>query len=101
MMGNRPRSFRRMLALSAAVPLVMAGTAAAQAPPAPEVIDPALAVRSAASGLEQPISMAFLGRGDMLVLEKATGRVKRVVNGEVRGVVLDLPVNSASERGLL
>jgi glucose/arabinose dehydrogenase len=37
----------------------------------------------------------------MLVLEKATGKVQRVVNGEVRSTVLDLPVNSASERGLL
>jgi aldose sugar dehydrogenase len=37
----------------------------------------------------------------MLVLEKASGRVKRVVDGQVRGVVLDLAVNSASERGLL
>src|SRR3712207_8400397 len=35
------------------------------------------------------------------VLEKASGQVKRVVDGEVRGVVLDLAVNSASERGLL
>ena len=45
--------------------------------------------------------MAFIGRGDMLVIEKASGQVKRVVDGEVRGVVLDLAVNSASERGLL
>src|SRR3712207_5019176 len=35
------------------------------------------------------------------VAEKATGQVKRVVDGQVRGVVLDLAVNSASERGLL
>ena len=37
----------------------------------------------------------------MLVLEKASGQVKRIVDGQVRGVVLDLAVNSASERGLL
>jgi glucose/arabinose dehydrogenase len=37
----------------------------------------------------------------MLVLEKATGRVQRVVNGALHSTVLDLPVNSASERGLL
>jgi aldose sugar dehydrogenase len=37
----------------------------------------------------------------MLVNEKATGRVMRVRNGVVEGPVLDLAVNSASERGLL
>jgi hypothetical protein len=45
--------------------------------------------------------MAFLGPNDMLVLEKATGKVQRVVNGVVQSIVLDLPVDSASERGLL
>ena len=37
----------------------------------------------------------------MLVLEKDTGKVQRVVDGAVTGTVLDLAVNSASERGLL
>jgi len=45
--------------------------------------------------------MAFLGADDILVLEKASGRVLRVVNGVIQGAVLDLAVNSASERGLL
>jgi aldose sugar dehydrogenase len=67
---------------------------------APSVVDPDLAVRTAVSGLEQPISIAFIGRNDMFVLEKASGRVQRVRNGVV-STVLDLPVNSASERGLL
>jgi hypothetical protein len=31
--------------------------------------------------------MAFVGRDEMFVLEKASGQVKRVVDGEVRGVV--------------
>ncbi|HMB18343.1 MAG TPA: PQQ-dependent sugar dehydrogenase [Gaiellaceae bacterium] len=73
----------------------------ARATAAPSVVDQNLAVRTAASGLDQPISIAFLGPNDMLVLEKATGKVQRVVNGEVRSTVLDLAVNSASERGLL
>jgi glucose/arabinose dehydrogenase len=73
----------------------------ARATAAPSVVDPNLAVRTAARGLDQPISIAFLGPNDMLVLEKATGKVQRVVNGEVRSTVLDLAVNSASERGLL
>ena len=45
--------------------------------------------------------MAFIGRDDFLVLEKASGQVKRVRNGAVPDTVLDLAVNSNSERGLL
>jgi glucose/arabinose dehydrogenase len=45
--------------------------------------------------------MAFLGPNEFFVLEKATGQVKRVVNGVVQSTVLDLAVNSGSERGLL
>ncbi len=45
--------------------------------------------------------MAFIGANDILVLEKASGRVQRVTNGTLQGPVLDLNVNSASERGLL
>ena len=79
--------------------LVLLLPARAQADPS--VLDPNLAVRTAASGLVTPISMAFLGANDMLVLEKDTGRVQRVVNGAVQSTVLDLAVNRASERGLL
>jgi glucose/arabinose dehydrogenase len=97
-MGPGMRSMRRVLALAVAAPLVFATAAPAQEP---QLLDPDLAVRTAVSGLSQPVSMAFIGKRDMLVLEKASGRVKRVVDGDVRGVVLDLAVNSASERGLL
>ena len=48
-----------------------------------------------------PITMAFIGTDDMLVLEKNTGRVQRVVDGAVQRTVLDLRVNAAAERGLL
>ncbi|HEX8118208.1 MAG TPA: PQQ-dependent sugar dehydrogenase, partial [Pyrinomonadaceae bacterium] len=67
----------------------------------PVMLAPGLGVRTVVSGLDQPTSMAVLGPNDFLVLEKATGRVVRVKNGVARGVALDLPVNSASERGLL
>jgi aldose sugar dehydrogenase len=69
--------------------------------PTPKLRDRNLAVRPAASGLITPISLAFLGPGDMLVLEKNTGKVQRIVNGTLHSTVLDLAVNSASERGLL
>ena len=64
------------------------------------MLDPNLTVTTMVSGLNQPTSMAFLGPNDFLILEKATGKVKHVVNGVV-STVLTLPVNFASERGLL
>jgi glucose/arabinose dehydrogenase len=46
--------------------------------------------------------MVFLGPADYFVLEKASGQVKRVIGGVIQPTpVLDLAVNSASERGLL
>lgn len=71
------------------------------AQPGPTVLDPNLDVRTVVAGLSSPTTMAFLGPDDFLVLEKNTGRVKRVVGGTVQGTVLDLAVNFASERGLL
>jgi aldose sugar dehydrogenase len=65
------------------------------------LVDPALNVSTVVGGLDQPIAMAFIGPNDMLVTEKASGQVKRVTAGAVTGVVLDLAVNSSSERGLL
>ena len=65
------------------------------------MVDQNLNVRTVVSGLSAPTSMAFLGANDLLVLEKATGKVQRIVNGVVQSTVLDLAVNSASERGLL
>src|ERR1051325_2341636 len=67
----------------------------------PNLIDPNLAVRAVTSNLSQPTRMAFIGPNDIRVLEKASGKVQRVVDGVVSATVLDLPVNSGSERGLL
>lgn len=67
----------------------------------PILFDPGLEVSTVANGLTTPISMAFVGEDEMLVLEKNTGQVMHVTNGSVRGAVLDLAVNSSSERGLL
>ena len=90
---------KRSMWLAGALALVCAAPAEAQTS-APEVLDPALTVKEAATGLAQPTSIAFLGHRDMLVLEKESGQVKRVRAG-VTTTVLDLEVNSASERGLL
>jgi glucose/arabinose dehydrogenase len=67
----------------------------------PVMLQPNLAVRTVVSRLAVPTSMAFLDYNDFLVLEKNTGKVQRVVDGQILGDVLDLAVNFASERGLL
>jgi aldose sugar dehydrogenase len=88
-------------AIAALAVFAGAATSPARAQAPPTVVDPNLAVRTVVDGLVTPSNMAFLGPGDFLVLEKNTGQVKRVVDGEVQSVVLDLSVNFASERGLL
>jgi aldose sugar dehydrogenase len=69
--------------------------------PAPVVLDPNLAVRPVVSGLTTPTGLAVLDSNEFLVLEKNTGKVQHVVDGQVEGTLLDLAVNNASERGLL
>lgn len=81
--------------------LVAAALGAQAQGPGPEMLRRSLQVRTVVSGLALPIGIAFLGPNDMLVLEKDSGRVQRVVKGVVTATVLDLGVNSASERGLL
>ena len=65
------------------------------------MLDDNLTVSTVVSGLDQPTSMAFIGPNDFLVLERATGKVQRIVNGALHSTPLDLAVNNASERGLL
>jgi len=68
----------------------------------PTLVDANLAVKTVVTNLDTPTTMAFLKRNDLLVLEKNSGKVQRVINGVVQpSPVLDLAVNSASERGLL
>jgi aldose sugar dehydrogenase len=73
----------------------------AQTAAAPSMLVPNLAVRTVFEGATMPTSMAFLDRDDFLLLEKATGKVLHIVGGQLQSVVLDLPVNFSSERGLL
>ncbi len=67
----------------------------------PTMLDDNLTVSTVVAGLDQPTSLAFIGPNDFLVLERATGRVQRIVNGSLHSTPLDLAVNNASERGLL
>ena len=99
-MVQRLMSLSTVMALAVALTLVpSSGTAVAA--DGPTMLHPLLGVRPVVTGLVTPTSMAFLGANDLLILEKISGRVKRVTDGAVVGAVLDLAVNSASERGLL
>ncbi|HET8793757.1 MAG TPA: hypothetical protein VFM31_08185, partial [Nitrososphaeraceae archaeon] len=64
-------------------------------PSGPTINDDNLTVEKVASGLTFPTSMAFIGDNDLLVTEKNTGRVMRVLDGEVQNnPVIDLSVAS-------
>ena len=53
-------------------------------------------------GFDDPTSMAFLGPNDILVLEKNTGKVHRILNGKILPEpLLDVNVANEAERGLL
>jgi glucose/arabinose dehydrogenase len=92
------RAVRRTALLTACIAATLAGT---RAHAAPALVDPALGVRTAASGLALPTGVVFLSSNDWFVIEKNTGRVQRVRNGVVSSTVLDLAVNNANDRGLL
>lgn len=65
------------------------------------VNDPNLVVTvMPAPGLELPTGMRFLDSDSLFVIEKNSGQVKLIENG-LSSVVLDLDVNTLSERGLL
>ena len=77
---THPRSPRRRGAL---LPALLAGLAAAASARAQVMTDPNLTVSAIVdfgAGLDQPTTMKFVATDDFLVLEKATGRVRRVLN---------------------
>jgi aldose sugar dehydrogenase len=77
-----------------------------RAPPAltgPTLNDPNLKVEQIINkGFDDATSMAFLGPNDILVLEKNTGKVHRILNGKILPQpLLDVNVANEAERGLL
>jgi glucose/arabinose dehydrogenase len=77
-------------------------TAFAQEDNAPVLKDTALELELVSSSLRDPTSMAFIGPNDILVTEKNTGTVQRILNGEIlEEPLLDVNVNGEDERGLL
>lgn len=66
----------------------------------PILTDPDLKAELIIDKLKFPIGMEIIGNDDFLLIEKNTGVVKRIANGQVTQL-LDLNVASESERGLL
>lgn len=68
----------------------------------PVVNDIRLKVDLLVAGLKAPTSISFLGPNDILVTEKNSGIVQRVVNGTIsKEPLIQLNVSRADERGLL
>ena len=68
----------------------------------PIVNDQNLQITEFADKLKFPTGIDFLDENNILVIEKNTGQVKRILNGEILPEpVLDVNVASQSERGLL
>jgi glucose/arabinose dehydrogenase len=69
----------------------------------PTLNDPNLKVEQVLyRAFDDPTSMAFLGPNDILVLEKNTGKVHRIVNGKILPQpLLDVNVANQAERGML
>ena len=67
----------------------------------PTVNDDKLQVQLITEGLNFPTGMSFVNKDSILVIEKNTGKVNLIKNGEIYSTVLDLDVANQSERGLL
>ncbi len=88
---------RASMYLAAALTLLAGDRAVAQ----PTLVDPTLVVEILSPpGVSSPTGMRFLGADDFFLIEKDSGKVKRVHGGAV-DEVLDLGVANDSERGLL
>ena len=68
---------------------------------AQSVVDDDLRVRTYVSGFSSPTGVADVGNGDLLVIQKNDGRVRLVRDRQIEKTVLNLPVSTSSERGLL
>jgi glucose/arabinose dehydrogenase/plastocyanin len=71
-------------------------------PTGPTVSDETLTVERVTDGLDFPTSMSFLGPDDILVTEKNTGKVMRIIDDVLMSQpIIDVPVATSIERGLL
>ena len=69
--------------------------------PGPSLADSNLRIELVARSFDFPTSVDFLGNYDILILEKNTGKVYKIVNGNVTGPLIHIDVALKDERGLL
>jgi aldose sugar dehydrogenase len=67
----------------------------------PSLTDRDLRVELVARDFDFPTSIEFLGKDDFLLLEKNTGDIYRILNGNVTGPLFHIDVSQKDERGLL
>jgi aldose sugar dehydrogenase len=68
----------------------------------PYLTDPNLTVQTVVTGLRLPTDMEFISENDLLVLEKNSGTVRRIVNDTLlTEPLLDVSVATRAERGML
>ena len=108
-MVNRAKSFKKrtlvtvvIASLAIVIPVIYLIHNSSTASAAPSITkDPKLKVETLAKGLSSPTSMAFIDTSNILVSEK-DGQVRLVSNGVLEDKpVLQVSVDTASERGLL
>ena len=84
------------------IPTTIHNTKSKPLPGGPTLNDPSLKLEQIFTGLDHPTSMAFVGPNDILVTEKNTGMVKRIINGQLNPeALLDVSVANLAERGML
>ncbi len=67
----------------------------------PSLSDHNLKIETVATGFDFPTGINFLSNNDIILLEKNTGNVLRIINGNVTKVIVHLNVSIEDERGLL
>jgi aldose sugar dehydrogenase len=84
------------------IPTTIHNTKSKPLPGGPTLNDANLNLEQIFTGLDHPTSMAFVGPNDILVTEKNTGMVKRIINGQLNPeALLDVSVANVAERGML
>ena len=67
----------------------------------PVVEAPDFKLEKIVDGLSRPTGISFLGPEDFLIIEEDTGKVKRVIDGEISQTISDLDVSTDDSRGLI
>jgi glucose/arabinose dehydrogenase len=67
----------------------------------PQIKGPDFKLEKIVDGLSRPTGISFIGHDDFLVIEEDTGKVKRIIDGQVTRTVLDLNVSTDDSRGLI